>query len=68
LIVVCLCHDDGATPRQWQPWREVQRVAEGSVDGVGPLRCRLGCQLTKSRGKRAAGGRLWLVGKAIDEG
>jgi predicted RND superfamily exporter protein len=19
LIVVCLCHDDGATPRQWQP-------------------------------------------------
>jgi hypothetical protein len=67
LIVVCLCHDDGATRRQWQPQREVQRVAEGSVDGVGPLLCRRGCQLTESRGNaRQEGARGWWAKQ--DEG
>ncbi len=63
LIVVCLCHDDGATRRQWQPQWEVQRVAEGSVEGVGPLRCRRGNQLTKSRGNARQEGARGLWGR-----
>ena len=63
LIVVCLCHDDGATRRQWQPQWEVQRVAEGSVEGVGPLRCRRGNQLTESRGNARQEGACGLWGR-----